>query len=107
VVSWLEVSDLCRLILFALEHEAISGIYNAAAPAPVTNKELMKTIAKVKGGISIPIHVPAFLLRILLGEMSNEVLKSCTMSAEKIRKAGFAFNHPDITSAVRNILAKK
>ncbi len=107
VVSWIAIDDLARLILFALEQESVSGTYNAVSPNPVTHRELMKTIAKVKGGIKIPVPVPAFLLKIALGELSEEVLKSCTVSAEKILKTGFKFTYPDITNAVTAILKEK
>ena len=105
VVSWIEMHDLVRLILFSLEHEQVKGIYNAVAPGHVSNRKLMNTIAAQKGGIKIPFHVPSALLKVLLGEMSIEVLKSCTVSADKIINAGFIFDHPDIESAVKAILA--
>ena len=107
VISWIAVSDLARLILFAIENEALSGIYNAVTPNPVTNRQLMKTIAAVKGGIKIPVPVPSVFLKILFGELSGEVLKSCTMSAKKILAAGFTFNHPGIASTVKAILGKE
>ena len=106
VVSWVEVHDLVRLICFSIENESVSGIYNAVAPGHVSHRELMQTIASVKGGIKIPVHVPSAMLKILLGEMSTEVLKSCTVSAEKIAHAGFEFEHPDILSAVKAIAGK-
>ena len=104
VVSWIEMHDLVRLILFAIEHDTVSGIYNAVAPGHVSNRQLMHTIAAEKAGIKIPFHVPSGLLKVLLGEMSTEVLKSCTVSADKIINAGFVFDHPDINSAVKAIL---
>lgn len=107
IISWIEAQDLARLILFALQHQNISGVYNAVAPHPVSQKTLMKAIADVKGGIKIPVMVPAALLRVLLGEMSTEVLKSCYASCDKISAAGFKFDHPDIESAVKTILKKK
>lgn len=106
VVSWIEVDDLARLILFALEHEEIAGVYNAVAPAPVPHRQLMQTIAKTKGGIKIPIPVPEFALRTLYGELSGEVLKSCTVSAEKTMSTGFQYNYPDIGRATSAILGK-
>ena len=104
VISWIEMHDLVRLILFAIEHEEMTGIYNAVAPGHVSSRKLMHTIAAEKGGIKIPFHVPSALLKILLGEMSIEVLKSCTVSAEKIINTGFVFEHPDIEGAVKAIL---
>ncbi|MCW3123647.1 MAG: hypothetical protein JWQ38_3139 [Flavipsychrobacter sp.] len=107
VISWIEVDDLARLILFALEQQQISGTFNAVTPNPVTNRQLMKTISKIKGGIKIPVPVPAFLLKAALGELSEEVLKSCTVSAARTLSTGFTFNYPDITAAVTAILKEK
>ncbi len=106
MVSWIEVEDLARLILFAIDNEQVSGIYNAVSPNPVSHRELMNTIAKAKGGLKIPAPVPAFVLQIMLGELSIEVLKSCNVSAQKITDAGFEFSYPDIKSATLHILAK-
>ena len=106
VVSWISAHDLARLIMFALLHEEVAGIYNAVAPGHVSHRQMMHTIAAVKGGVKIPFHVPSALLKILLGEMSTEVLKSCTVSADKIINAGFTFDHPDIESAVRAIFTR-
>jgi len=106
VVSWIEVTDLARMILYALEQQKLTGIYNAVAPTPVAHKTLMNTIAKEKGGIHIPAPAPAFVLQIMLGEMSKEILQSCTVSAQKILDAGFTFSYPDIASATKAILDK-
>ena len=106
IVSWIEVDDLAKMILFALEKKEVTGIYNAVAPKPVTHGTLMDTIGKVKGGIHIPVPAPAFALKIILGEMSIEILQSCTVSAQKILDAGFTFDHPDILSATKAILGK-
>jgi uncharacterized protein len=106
IVSWIAIDDLAALYLFALENTHMGGIYNGVAPRPVEHKLMMRTIAKAKGGIKIPVPAPAFLLKIVLGELSEEVLKSCTVSAEKISTAGFSFKHPDINSAVKILLPK-
>ncbi len=106
VISWIHVDDLANMILFALENEKIQGTYNAVAPIPVTQKQLMTSIAKIKGGIKIPVRVPEFVLNMMLGEMSTELLKSCTVSADKIQHAGFSFRYGNIDKAVTAILAK-
>lgn len=106
MVSWIEVEDLARLFLFSLQHEHVSGVYNAVAPGPVAHRELMHTIAKIKGGIKIPAPVPSFVLKIMLGELSIEILKSVTVSAKKTLNSGFKFNYPDIETAVRRILSR-
>ncbi len=103
VVSWIAIDDLARLFLHAIEHKGMAGIYNAVAPAPVTHLRLMRTIVKVKGGFRIPAPAPAFMLRMLLGEMANEVLKSCTVSAQKTIESGFAFDYPEIAGAIKTL----
>ena len=102
VVSWIHVEDMVRLLLFAIDTNELQGVYNAVAPQPVTNKELVTQMGKEKG-FFIPVTVPAFGLKIALGEMSVEVLKSTTVSAQKITQAGFVFNFPTIEKAISDL----
>jgi NAD dependent epimerase/dehydratase family enzyme len=60
----------------------------------------------MKGKFFIPIHVPAFVLKIMLGEMSIEVLKSTTVNSKKIQLAGFKYAYATIENAVENLLRK-
>lgn len=104
MISWIHINDLCRLLLYAVEHENISGIYNAVAPKPVTNKALTLMLAEtIRGKLYIPVYVPEFVLRLMMGEMSIEVLKSTTVNDDKIRKAGFTFLYPSIETALKNL----
>lgn len=104
MISWIDVRDLAKMFVYALENENISGSYNAVAPAPVSNKTLTQTLAKVLyGNFYITTYVPSFVLKIMLGEMSIEVLKSTTVSAQKIQDAGFVFDYPTITSSLSTL----
>lgn len=104
MISWIDVRDLAKMFVYALENENISGSYNAVAPAPVSNKTLTQTLAKVLyGSFYITTYVPSFVLKIMLGEMSIEVLKSTTVSAQKITEAGFVFDYPTITSSLSTL----
>ena len=100
VASWIHIDDLTSLYISAIENESMRGVYNAVAPHPVTNKELVVTLAKSKRRSFIPVHVPTFMLKLMLGEMSVEVLKSATVSAGKILHAGFEFKYPFIEQAI-------
>lgn len=107
MVSWIHINDLVRLIRFAIERIETEGVFNAVAPKPVTHTTLMNTIAEEKKGVQIPIPVPAPLLKIALGEMSTEILKSCTVSSEKIYQRGFRYNFTYIEDAVKDLLKPK
>lgn len=107
IISWIHIDDLCNQFIYAIEHENMQGSYNAVAPNPVNNKILTLSIAKkVKGKFYIPIYVPSFMLKIILGEMSIEVLKSTTVSSKKIEIAGFNFKYKTIDAALSNLLNK-
>lgn len=101
IVSWIHVEDLCRMFIHAIENNNISGVYNAVAPQPVTNKELMLTLAnKLRGKVFMPVHIPRLVLKLALGEMSIEVLKSANVSAGKISETGFTFLYPTLRAAL-------
>jgi uncharacterized protein (TIGR01777 family) len=106
ILSWIHIDDLAALYVYALEHEHMHGAYNAAAPAPVSQKLLMYTIAHVKNFPPLGIPVPAFILKLMLGEMSIEVLKSATVSSAKTEASGFAFQYTTISKAVQQLLSK-
>jgi uncharacterized protein len=105
VVSWIHITDLAQLIVYALENRRINGIYNAVAPAPVSNNTLMNDIKNAINKGVFAFHVPSFLLQLVLGEMSTEVLKSCTVSAAKTLDTGFKFRFADSSNAVKDLIA--
>lgn len=107
MISWIHIEDMVRMYLYAIEHEALHGVYNAVAPTPVSNKTLMLEIAQlIAGRFYVPIHVPRFILKLLYGELGTAILKSTTVSAEKISQAGFQFLFPDIEPALFDIEKK-
>ncbi len=104
MVSWIHIDDLCRMYIAAIENDLMSGSYNAVAPEPVSNKVLTMELATLmKGRFFIPAYVPAFVLKLMLGESSVEVLKSTTVSCEKIKQTGFTFLYPDIMHALQQL----
>ena len=105
IISWIHIDDLVRLYISAIENEKLSGVYNAVAPNPISNKDFVLTLAKTKNKFFIPFPVPSFVLKIVLGEMSIEVLKSATVSSEKIQRTEFQFLYPTINSAIQKIIS--
>lgn len=106
MVSWVHIQDLTAMFLFSLENDTISGVYNAVAPQPVSNRQLIKAIASNRNRFYITLPVPAFVLKIVLGEMSIEILKSATVSAAKIQHAGFTFRYAGVEEAVKSFIEK-
>lgn len=105
VVSWIHIDDLCGLFLKALTDPDMRGAYNAVAPNPVNNQTLTNTLARASKKFWIPSKVPSFVLKLMLGEMSIEVLKSTTVSASKAMAKGFQFNYPGIEEAIQQLIA--
>lgn len=100
VISWIHIDDLCRMFIFAIENTNTEGIYNAVAPEPVTNKKMTLALAKkMWGRFYLPVHVPAFILKIMLGGRSIEILKSAAVSCKKILETGFYFRFEKIDQA--------
>ena len=105
VISWIHIKDLCNLFLFAIENEQLNGVYNAVAPKPVNNKTLTLALAeKMKGKFYLPVHVPAFILKLMLGGRSIEILKSSAVSCKKILDAGFNFQFNNIETALEDAI---
>jgi uncharacterized protein (TIGR01777 family) len=104
MVSWVHIDDICRAFIHAMEQDSMQGVYNLTAPEPIPNRTLTLTLAKkMNGSLFIPLRVPSFVLKAMLGEMSIEVLKSATVSSRKIQSAGFKFQYPDIDQALTNL----
>lgn len=102
-VPWIHWQDVVDMYMLGIENEKFTGVYNMVAPHPVTNAQLTKAIAKQLHKPLWAPKVPAFVLKLLMGEMSTIVLGSTKVSAQKIEDAGFKFKYPEITSALSEI----
>ena len=107
MISWIHIEDLCRLYLEAMVNTNWSGVYNAVSPGPVNNRNFTMALAKkMKGSFFIPIPVPNFILRMMLGDRSEEVLKNSNISANKIKQQGFQFMYPTIDTAFTDLTGR-
>ncbi len=103
-MSWISMVDLSRIICHLIEDNSMSGALNAVAPNPVTNAEFTKTLGRVLSRPTV-LPLPAFAVRLLLGEMANELLLSSTrVEPAKLLATGFQFEHPELELALRHIL---
>lgn len=101
VYSWIHLADLAKALQFAAEHR-LTGAYNAVAPEPCTVAELMEALIQARGKPAIRVHAPEFMLRLLMGEMAVEVLKSCRVSSRRLEESGFAFSYRKIDAAMNS-----
>jgi len=102
-IPWIHEQDAINMYLWGIENENLNGVYNMVAPNAVTNKELTHAIAKqLQKPLWLP-NVPVFILKLLLGEMSDIVLTSTKASAKKIQEVGFTFEYPEIDGALKEI----
>ena len=105
--SWIHRDDVCRMFIWAMDTTGAEGIYNAAAPNPVRNRELVRATARAMGRRALLMPAPVLALRMLLGEMADVVLNSTRVSADKVRQEGFSFQFPTLEEALADIFRPK
>jgi uncharacterized protein (TIGR01777 family) len=103
IVSWIHIDDLVAIYYEAITNDHWQRIYNAVAPNPVSNEQLILAIEKAKNKNQFTFHIPSFILKLALGEMSIEVLKSCTVSSLKVQENGYNYKYPTIGLAIENL----
>lgn len=104
MLSWIDADDLLGAFHFALLDETLSGPVNATAPAPVANAEFTRALAGALGRWVGP-PLPAFVLRLLLGEMGQALLLSgARVRPARLLAAGFRFFQPDLAASLRRQL---
>lgn len=103
-LSWIALPDVLRLVAFVLEAPQAQGPFNAVAPNPVRNREFTRALATALDKPAI-LPVPAFILRLALGEMADGLLLSSQrVLPRRLQSLGFDFHHPEIAPALRSML---
>ncbi|ASG65392.1 TIGR01777 family protein [Idiomarina piscisalsi] len=98
MMSWIQLEDMVRAIQYLLEHDNLSGPVNMTSPGPVTNEAFSRTLASVLNKPHF-MRVPAFVLKVGLGEMSSMLLKGQAVVPDKLRNHGFEFKYPTVREA--------
>ncbi|WP_308993368.1 TIGR01777 family oxidoreductase [Mariniflexile litorale] len=101
--SWIHINDLAQLFLYVLKHQ-LKGVYNAVAPNPVTNQELIKTIANTLDKPLFLPKIPRSLMKLVLGDMSTLLFDSQRVSSKKTEKKGFYFEYHHLQPALEDLL---
>ncbi len=100
--SWVGRDELTFIIEFALATEALTGPVNAVSPNPLRNAEFAATAARTLGTKS-GVSMPAFLVRLVMGEMGEEfLLASRRIQPAKLLAAGYVFRFPELEQALRH-----
>jgi uncharacterized protein (TIGR01777 family) len=102
-MPWVHLDDVVKIFATAAEDEKLIGAYNACAPFPVTNKFLTKTIAGKLNRPVWPIHVPQFVLKIAMGEMSILPLMSSNTMVQKLLDTGYKYEYVNLDVALESI----
>ena len=101
-MSWIHITDLVNMMIYSIENPSIDGVFNAVSPNPVRNSEFTKILGTVLKRPTI-FPVPKFVLKIVLGDLSELLLDSQRVNANKIRATGFEFKYPKLEEALKEV----
>jgi uncharacterized protein (TIGR01777 family) len=101
-LPWIHLADEVGAIRFLLDQERARGPYNLIAPESTSNADFLRTLART---LKRPywFHVPAFLMRLVLGEMSVMVLEGRAALPKRLQEAGYQFKYPTLEGALKDL----
>lgn len=105
--SWIHIEDMCRMFIYTIENDSVSGVFNGVGPNPVQLYDFVKNISKAKDRKALMLPVPEFLVRIGMGEMADIIFGSARVSSEKIEKTGFKFKFEKLVPALKHLISNK
>lgn len=101
--SWIHIDDVVRVFMFLLKYCG-EGAFNAVAPNPVTQSELIKSIAKIADKPMFLPGIPKAVMKLVLGEMNDLMYASQRVSSKKLEDQGFLFKFPNLQPALLELL---
>ena len=102
--SWIHIQDLVAIYRFVMGRPDLEGPLNCTAPRPVRNRELTRALAGALEKPAFMPPVPGFVIRAVLGEFGNVLLKGQRVIPERLTREGFTFRHPDIEGALDDLV---
>ncbi|NQY64298.1 MAG: TIGR01777 family protein [Alteromonadaceae bacterium] len=102
-MPWIHIEDMINAIEFSISNNMVKGAINCTSPTLMTNLAFTRALG---GQLKRPTFftVPAFLIKVLMGQVAELLLTSQKVSPEKLLSLGFHFIQPEIKSALENIL---
>ncbi|HUX96078.1 MAG TPA: TIGR01777 family oxidoreductase [Bacteroidales bacterium] len=105
-MPWIHIDDLVNIYLKAIRDDNMNGAYNAVSPQHISHQEFMKNLAAAMNKPFFQLPVPAFLLRLMIGEMADIILNGCRINSEKINQTEFSFKFSNLEPALTDVLDK-
>ena len=103
-VSWIHADDEVGILLWALDNESVSGVVNATAPSPATNRDFSKALGRALGRPAV-VPVPGFVLDLKFGGEFGKVLRGGQrVIPKRTQELGYEFKHPDLDEALKDLL---
>jgi len=105
-MSWVYLDDIVSIILYLMLHPTLTGVFNATAPNPVTNIQFTKAL-----GLALkrptPFPAPAFVLKMVFGEMSRLLLTGQRVLPQRLYEAGYKFRYTELEDALHAAINEK
>ncbi len=105
-IPWIHKADVAKAIQFLLEQRMLSGPFNLCAPLAVTNRDFLRAVRHVLKRFPL-FPLPAFALRVLLGELATVMLDSQHLLPQRLTEANFQFEYPQLNQALSHLLRGK
>jgi hypothetical protein len=103
-VAWVHLADEIGILLWALGDEDVSGIVNATAPAPATNRDFSKALGKALGRPAV-LPIPGFALDLKFGSEFGRVLRGGQRAVPKrTQELGYEFRFPELSAALQDLV---
>ena len=107
VMSWVHIDDVVAAIVFLLTHPDTQGVFNITSPNPVSQAEFAHALAKTMHR-PLFLKMPAFLIRVLFGEMGEcLLLKGQRVVPKRLMQSGYEFRYPELMDALRHEYGNK
>jgi hypothetical protein len=105
-IPWIHLDDMIESILYSIDNISITGPVNAVSPNPVPNQEFVRLLARALGRPAF-MAVPAFALKLAMGEMAEIVLASQRVLPRVLMQSGYQFRYPNLETALAGLFQSR